>query len=217
MISRHCVDANGRTVDTGCAAPNHDYDVPLRIGLLFVILATSAIGVFVPILTSRFTSVSMNGTLIVAMRQFGTGVIISTAIVHVRSIAALVSSLITNQMQLFTHAELFFSNDCIEGIEYEATAGAILIAGLFVTFIIEYVAHRWIDRKRHMFEKRSASAPATAEANTQKEASEGTLSETSSSEQHYTPKSLALNTAVMEAGIIFHSIRMLKLSTRCDA
>jgi zinc transporter 1/2/3 len=84
MIVRHCVDAQGRTVDTGCAAPNHDYDVPLRIGLLFVILVTSAIGVFAPILTSRFTSVSMNGTVIVAMRQFGTGVIISTAIVHVR-------------------------------------------------------------------------------------------------------------------------------------
>jgi zinc transporter 1/2/3 len=83
MFSRHCVDAQGRTVDMGCAAPNHDYDVPLRIGLLFVILVTGAIGVFVPILTSRFTKVSMDGTLIVAMRQFGTGVIISTAIVHV--------------------------------------------------------------------------------------------------------------------------------------
>lgn len=67
----------------GCAAPNHDYDVPLRIGLLFVILVTSALGVFAPILTSRFTSVSMDGTVIVAMRQFGTGVVISTAIVHV--------------------------------------------------------------------------------------------------------------------------------------
>lgn len=80
---RHCVDAQGRTVDMGCAAPDHDYDVPLRIGLLFVILVTSAIGVFAPILTSRFTSVSMDGTVIVAMRQFGTGVVISTALVHV--------------------------------------------------------------------------------------------------------------------------------------
>ena len=77
------MDAQGRTVDMGCAAPNHDYNVPLRIGLLFVILVTSALGVFAPILTSRFTSVSMDGTLVVAMRQFGTGVVISTAIVHV--------------------------------------------------------------------------------------------------------------------------------------
>lgn len=82
-VARHCVDGNGRTVESGCAAPDHDYDVPLRIGLLFVILVTSAIGVYAPILTSRLTSVSMDGTVIVAMRQFGTGVVISTAIVHV--------------------------------------------------------------------------------------------------------------------------------------
>lgn len=152
----------------------------------------------------------MNGTLIVAMRQFGTGVVISTAIVHVSSALTHFPCEIANRVQLFTHAELFFSNDCIEGIEYEATAGAILIAGLFITFIIEYIAHRWIDRKRHMFEKPQAPGAVTTDPKTQKEASEGTLSETSSSE-HYTPKSLALNTAVMEAGIIFHSIRALAI------
>jgi hypothetical protein len=81
-----------------------------------------------------------------------------------------------------------------------------LIAGLFITFIIEYIAHRWVDRKRHMFEKPSTTARSNPEPNAQKEASEGTLSETDSSEQHYSPNSLALNTAVMEAGIIFHSI-----------
>jgi zinc transporter 1/2/3 len=119
-----------------------------------------------------------------------------------------------NRNQLFTHAELFFSNDCIEGIEYEATAGAIMIAGLFITFIIEYIAHRWVDRKRHMFERSNATSPATAEPNAQKETSEGTSSESSSSEQNYTPKSLTLNTTVMEAGIIFHSIRQfLMLAT----
>jgi zinc transporter 1/2/3 len=107
----------------------------------------------------------------------------------------------TDQTQLFTHAELFFSNDCIEGIEYEATAGAILIAGLFTTFIIEYVAHRWIDRKRHMFERTS-----TPQSTVQKDATEANLSEASSNEEHFASKSLTLNTAVMEAGIIFHSI-----------
>lgn len=82
-----------------------------------------------------------------------------------------------------------------------------MIAGLFVTFIIEYIAHRWVDKKRHMFE-RSSPAPVVSaeEPNNQKGASEGTLSESSSAEAHYTPKSIALNTAVMEAGIIFHSI-----------
>jgi hypothetical protein len=58
-----------------------------------------------------------------------------------------------------------------------------------------------------MFEKPCTTARNNPAPNTQKEASEGTLSDTGSSEQHYSPKSLALNTAVMEAGIIFHSIR----------
>jgi zinc transporter 1/2/3 len=113
----------------------------------------------------------------------------------------------TDRIQLFTHAELFFSNDCIEGIEYEATAGAIMIAGLFITFIIEYIAHRWIDRKRHMFER-----PNTAQLTTQKDATDANVSESSShSEENFKSKSLTLNTAVMEAGIIFHSIRKLRL------
>lgn len=78
------------------------------------------------------------------------------------------------------------------------------MAGLFVTFIIEYVAHRWVDRKRHMFER---AQPQRVEPSNQKDASEGNLSEASSAEEHYVPKSLTLNTTVMEAGIIFHSIR----------
>lgn len=67
----------------GCSAPSRDYEIPIRIGLLFVILVTSGLGVFAPILTARFTSLNMDHLVIAAMRQFGTGIIISTAIVHV--------------------------------------------------------------------------------------------------------------------------------------
>lgn len=81
----HCVDAAGNTVDMGCARPEHDYDVPLRIGLLFVILVTSGIGVFIPVLTERLTRIGTGSTIFVGLRQFGTGVIISTALVHVSS------------------------------------------------------------------------------------------------------------------------------------
>jgi zinc transporter 1/2/3 len=44
-------------------------------------LATSSIGVFTPILISSF--VSPNHPSFTILRQFGTGVIISTAFVHV--------------------------------------------------------------------------------------------------------------------------------------
>ena len=61
---------------------NRDYNIPLRIGLIFVILATASIGVFGPILLSlgRFKS---SGIAMSIVKQFGTGVIISTALVHV--------------------------------------------------------------------------------------------------------------------------------------
>lgn len=75
------------------------------------------------------------------------------------------------------------------------------MAGLFLTFLIEYIAHRWIDRKRHMFERSGAG-----ETSGQKDASNANVSEESSLEHKYAPASLTLNTTIMEAGIIFHSI-----------
>lgn len=57
----------------GCSRPNNDYDVPLRIGLIFVILATSFIGVVLPIFTSKFTGLSMDHIVLLIIRQFGTG------------------------------------------------------------------------------------------------------------------------------------------------
>ena len=53
--------------------------------MLFVVLVASSVGVYGPILLSRFTPVKSNLFLIV-LKQFGTGVIISTAFVHVSSL-----------------------------------------------------------------------------------------------------------------------------------
>lgn len=76
------------------------------------------------------------------------------------------------------------------------------MAGLFLTFCIEYVAHRWVDKKRHMFERPRAVAQTAG----QKDASDANISDADSNEHQYSPASLTLNTSVMEAGIIFHSI-----------
>jgi zinc transporter 1/2/3 len=65
-----------------CDAPKRDYNVNLRVGLLFVILATSALGVFLPILLRQWMPKKLSLVFIV-LKQFGTGIIISTAFVHV--------------------------------------------------------------------------------------------------------------------------------------
>jgi zinc transporter 1/2/3 len=69
-------------VEGTCDAVSRDYNIPLRIGLVFAILATASIGVFGPIFLSfgRFK----NGSIVMSVvKQFGTGVIVSTALVHV--------------------------------------------------------------------------------------------------------------------------------------
>ena len=50
--------------------------------MLFVVFAASSIGVFGPILIANFVKVKANLFLTI-LKQFGTGVIISTAFIHV--------------------------------------------------------------------------------------------------------------------------------------
>ena len=66
-----------------CGIQTRDYDVPLRIGTLFVVLFTSAIGVFAPILLLKLPFATVNAVFSTIIKQFGTGIIIATAFVHV--------------------------------------------------------------------------------------------------------------------------------------
>ena len=47
-------------------------------------LATSALGVFAPIFLTKYLPNKLN-TLLITVKQFGTGIIISTAFVHARA------------------------------------------------------------------------------------------------------------------------------------
>ncbi|KAI0509506.1 hypothetical protein F5B22DRAFT_616553 [Xylaria bambusicola] len=107
-----------------CSRRDRDYNIPLRIGLVFVMLITSLIGVAIPIflkplLPERFQDI------FVLLKQFGTGVIIATALIH-----------------LLTHANLMFTNPCLGELEYEAVTAAIVLAGMFIAFLVEHISHR---------------------------------------------------------------------------
>lgn len=78
---RHCTGHSSEGGQRNCSRVERDYNIRLRIGLLFVMLVTSSIGVFTPIVMSSF--VSPRNVVFTILRQFGTGVIISTAFVHV--------------------------------------------------------------------------------------------------------------------------------------
>jgi solute carrier family 39 (zinc transporter), member 1/2/3 len=82
-IIRHCVPVGGTEVTRDCEARQRDFNIGLRVGTLFVILVTSCCGVFAPLLLVKLPFVQMNGIVFTIIKQFGTGVIISTAFVHV--------------------------------------------------------------------------------------------------------------------------------------
>src|SRR5690242_15556276 len=121
---RHCVGGNQ---EVSCDATSRDYNIPLRVGLLFVILVTSAFGVFLPILTTRFNIISQTNIIFVILKQFGTGIVLSTAFVH-----------------LFTHADLMFGNECLGELQYEGTTAAVFLAGLFLSFLADYFGARFV-------------------------------------------------------------------------
>ncbi|KAG9250583.1 uncharacterized protein F5Z01DRAFT_677709 [Emericellopsis atlantica] len=148
-----------------CSATPREYNVGLRVGLLFAILATSALGVFGPILLQRYMPRKLN-LLFVLLKQFGTGIIISTAFVH-----------------LYTHATLMFSQPCVGALGYEGTTSALVMAGIFLSFLVEWIGNRVV------LAKIKSEAALTA-----KERSRAMLS------------SEVVSVLVMEAGILFHSL-----------
>ncbi|KAI0427150.1 hypothetical protein F5Y09DRAFT_333561 [Xylaria sp. FL1042] len=121
----HCV--GGHHESSGkveCSRHDRDYNITLRIGLVFAMLATSFVGVALPIflepsLPKKFQCV------FTLLKQFGTGVVISTALIH-----------------LFTHASLMFANECLGELQYEAASASIVLAGLFIAFLVEQISHR---------------------------------------------------------------------------
>ncbi|KAK3299835.1 uncharacterized protein B0H64DRAFT_1743 [Chaetomium fimeti] len=159
----HCPGA-----ENTCERVDRDYNINLRVGLLFAMLATSAIGVFSPILVASY--VSPSHPVFTILRQFGTGVIISTAFVH-----------------LYTHATLMFTNECLGELAYEATSSAILMAGIFLSFLVEYCGSRLVQWHE-----------AKAKSSIVESAGHG----------HAAPAARTdmVNIAVLEAGVIFHSL-----------
>lgn len=177
----HCVD-NDEESEGSCEKVDRSYNIPLRIGLLFVMFATSTLGVFFPMIFKKVPNFGVNSLVLTLVKQFGTGVIISTAFVH-----------------LLTHAFLMWNNSCIK-LEYESTGTAITMAGLFLAFLVEYGSSRMLLRR--------SNSDATEKTD---ESSKDGIEKLSGSvsyedESPLTKRQDTLNVVTTEAGIVFHSI-----------
>ncbi|KAI7887252.1 ZIP zinc transporter-domain-containing protein [Mucor mucedo] len=105
-----------------------DYNMPFRIGSIFIILATSAVGIFSPIVLYRISSFkdgSIRDWVLTAGKFFGTGVIIATAFIH-----------------MLPEAIERFGSDCLgEGWHsYHAFGGLFCMLASFSLQIIELAA-----------------------------------------------------------------------------
>ncbi|KAF2622818.1 Zip-domain-containing protein [Macroventuria anomochaeta] len=193
----HCV---GGSEEVSCDATPRDYNIPLRIGLLFVILATSAFGVFLPILTTRFNIISQTNMIFVVLKQFGTGIVLSTAFVH-----------------LFTHADLMFGNECLGELQYEGTTAAVFLAGLFLSFLADYLGARFVQWRQKKHAATDSEIRGTPTDGSDKAVSASSTPENEFNRSHSlphahgaihnaTPMEEKINVMNLEAGIIFHSI-----------
>lgn len=96
-----------------------------------------------------------------------------------------------------------FSNPCLGELGYEATTAAILMAGLFVSFLVEHFAHRFAHSRQ------SVIVQTTVEAGKEPQSSStnGSMAPQSSINECQKNKADALNALVLESGILFHSLR----------
>ncbi|KAJ5891514.1 uncharacterized protein N7473_007742 [Penicillium subrubescens] len=193
----HCV-GSGESEESShqsCGIQTRDYNVPLRIGTLFVVLITSAIGVFAPILLAKLPFASINSMVSTVLKQFGTGIIIATAFVH-----------------LYTHASLMFTNECLGELDYEATTSAVVMAGIFLAFLFEYIGYR-VTAARAAKAVTSPSEPSSPEQSSRKEDVPSHPQSTLAQMGHSHGVALdptrpitQFSVIVMEAGVLFHSI-----------
>ncbi|KAK4239585.1 zinc-regulated transporter 2 [Achaetomium macrosporum] len=102
-----------------------DYNTPLHVGALLIILAVSSLACATPMLAAKFPILRIPEPFFFGVRHFGTGVLLATAFVH-----------------LLPTAFISLGNSCLSSFwttDYPAMPGAIALVGIFFVSVIEMV------------------------------------------------------------------------------
>lgn len=114
-----------------------------------------------------------------------------------------------------------FANHCLGGLKYEATTASIVMAGIILSFIPEYVGARiflW-----RLSKHTTSAAPTPPEQSLDPKGAEASEAHVShhfihSGNAHaQSPALQKVKVNIMEAGIIFHSLRKSCISNIRDA
>lgn len=185
----HCVDAEGNTVEQTCEFVERERNKGLRVGLLFAIFVGTGAAVSLPVLLQNFANLNVEGMVLTICKQFGTGVILSTSLVH-----------------LFTHAQLMFANECMGPLAYESTCTAIAMAGVFLAFCFEYGFSRLLARRQQAMSAVVCEVESKQDITSNEAAPNGRAV---GGHDHNTPlinPRDQVSVWLIEAGIIFHSM-----------
>jgi zinc transporter 1/2/3 len=105
-----------------------------------------------------------------------------------------------------------FTNECLGELEYESTTSAVVMAGIFLAFLLEYIGHRVIvarNSKKDATESDSQPTPQKGQyGSTQEPPQQSTLACLGHSHGTFDPTqpTSKFSVLVMEAGVLFHSI-----------
>lgn len=94
-----------------------------------------------------------------------------------------------------------FSNPCVSGIQFEGTTSSVVMGGLFLAFLVEYLGLRITSKRSEPAD--SAAGNDTPPENVKTPKGQATLL---TFDHHHMVSNTKLSVLVMEAGIIFHSI-----------
>lgn len=109
----------------GSGTRAQDYNLPLHVGALFIILGVSASACALPLVALKVPALHIPPNALFVFRHFGTGVLIATAFVH-----------------LFPTAFVSLTDPCLPPFfneQYPAFAGAISLAAVFIITIAEMI------------------------------------------------------------------------------
>ena len=188
-----------------------NYNMPLHIGSIFIVLVSSGLGVLIPLIsgwfrktrdsdsdapltTDRNTSADFGRgkglwtNVFFVARHFGTGIIISTAFIH-----------------LLFHGFVMFQNECVGHLSYESTAPAIAMASALITFMFDFIGSRIAHKTSVPESPSSENGSHDHEKNTR--FSNAMMDD---GHGHHVDAAFAAEqnwqVMLLEAGIIFHSI-----------
>ncbi|GAA6034480.1 hypothetical protein JCM8097_005350 [Rhodosporidiobolus ruineniae] len=173
-----------------------EYNMDLHIVALFVVLVSSLLGVLLPLFSANLMSKALFSGIFFAAKHFGTGIILSTAFVH-----------------LLYHAFVMFSNACLGELAFEPAAAAISLAGVYVVFGVDFFVMRWLKTRTANREHASAAASAdgpqsspSPSVNKHAEAFGHSHGPAPNEHTDFASPQAHFDVLILEAGIIFHSI-----------